>query len=151
MPLVINTPSHSYPGGYLAGKKYLMDYIRFNSHSSVYAESITPPVLQQIHTSMSIIMGNICGDDGRLRIATLAQNAKYFRDSLRSMGFIVYGNDSPVIPLLLFHPAKIPAFSRELVCCFWFSVFIFSWIVELRLLWLGIQQHRLLRVVSGFA
>jgi len=30
------------------------------------------------------------------------------------MGFIVYGEDnSPVIPLLLFHPAKIPAFSRE--------------------------------------
>lgn len=32
------------------------------------------------------------------------------------MGFIVYGDpDSPVIPLLLFHPAKIPAFSRELL------------------------------------
>ena len=31
------------------------------------------------------------------------------------MGFIVYGNDSPVIPLLLFHPAKIPAFSREML------------------------------------
>lgn len=31
------------------------------------------------------------------------------------MGFIVYGNDSPVIPLLLCHPAKIPAFSRALL------------------------------------
>jgi len=30
------------------------------------------------------------------------------------MGFIVYGNAaSPVIPLLLFHPSKIVAFSRE--------------------------------------
>lgn len=33
----------------------------------------------------------------------------------RKMGFIVYGRDSPVIPLLLFHPAKIPAFSREML------------------------------------
>lgn len=32
------------------------------------------------------------------------------------MGFIVYGDQgSPVIPLLLFNPAKIPAFSRELL------------------------------------
>jgi serine palmitoyltransferase len=30
------------------------------------------------------------------------------------MGFIIYGNmDSPVVPLLLFCPAKISAFSRE--------------------------------------
>lgn len=31
------------------------------------------------------------------------------------MGFMVYGTDSPVIPLLLCNPAKIPAFSREML------------------------------------
>ena len=31
------------------------------------------------------------------------------------MGFIVYGNDSSVIPLLLMNPAKIAAFSREML------------------------------------
>lgn len=92
-----------------------MDNIRLNCHSSIYAEAITPPVLQQIYTSMSIINGDICGNDGRRRIATLASNATYFRNSLRDMGFIVYGNDSPVIPLVLCHPAKIPAFSRAML------------------------------------
>ncbi len=37
------------------------------------------------------------------------------RQKLREMGFMVYGMDSPVIPVLLFHPAKIPAFSREML------------------------------------
>ena len=45
---------------------------------------------------------------GRRRIAQLASNARYFRQKLKEQGFIIYGNDdSPVVPLLLFMPAKI--------------------------------------------
>ena len=61
-----------------------------------------------------MIMGED-GGDGRHRIQTLARNSRYFASELRKMGFIVYGNDSPVIPLLLMNPAKIPAFSREML------------------------------------
>ena len=47
-------------------------------------------------------------EDGRQRIQNLADNARYFASSLRKLGFIVYGDEgSPVIPLLLFNPAKI--------------------------------------------
>jgi serine palmitoyltransferase len=35
---------------------------------------------------------------------------------LKRLGFIIYGHDdSPIIPLLLYHPAKIPAFSHEML------------------------------------
>lgn len=44
----------------------VVDHIRLHAHSSVYAESITVPVVQQIHTSMRIIMGEEGGDDGRI-------------------------------------------------------------------------------------
>jgi serine palmitoyltransferase len=48
------------------------------------------------------------------RIQQLARNAKYFRKRLKQMGFIVYGNnDSPVVPMMLFMPAKIQAFVVE--------------------------------------
>ena len=89
--------------------------MRLTSYSNIYAESISPPVLQQILTSMRIIAGEEGGDEGRLRIQTLHRNSAYFASQLRRMGFIVYGRDSPVIPLLLCHPAKIPAFSREML------------------------------------
>ena len=46
---------------------------------------------------------------------TIARNGAYMQQKLREMGFMVYGADSPVIPVLLFHPAKIPAFSREML------------------------------------
>jgi serine palmitoyltransferase len=64
---------------------------------------------------MRMIMGEDYGADGRHRIQALARNSSYFCSELRRMGFLVFGNDSPVIPLLLMNPAKIPAFSREML------------------------------------
>lgn len=47
-------------------------------------------------------------NDGVDRIHNLAENARYFSNELRKLGFIVYGDEgSPVIPLLLFNPAKV--------------------------------------------
>jgi len=46
----------------------------------------------------------------------LKSNCRYFRDKVQEMGFIIYGHDdSPVVPLLLYMPAKIAAFSREML------------------------------------
>lgn len=42
------------------------------------------------------------------RIRQLSENTTYFRRELREMGFIIYGNDdSPVVPMMLYMPAKI--------------------------------------------
>ncbi|GAA6108818.1 N-ethylmaleimide-sensitive factor b, partial [Tachysurus ichikawai] len=52
----------------------------------------------------------------RDRIQRLAENTNYFRKRLREMGFIIYGNyDSPVVPMMLYLPAKIGAFGREML------------------------------------
>ncbi len=50
---------------------------------------------------------------GRDRVRQLAENTVYFRKRLREMGFIIYGNeDSPVVPMMLYMPAKIGWASR---------------------------------------
>jgi len=64
--------------------------------------------------TLQIINGERGGDEGKKRILQLRENSIFFRTKLKEMGFHVYGNlDSPVIPLMLYNPAKIPAFSRE--------------------------------------
>lgn len=51
--------------------------------------------------------------DSLLRITSLRENSNFFRNRLKELGFRVAGDeDSPVIPLMLYHPAKIAAFSR---------------------------------------
>ena len=102
-------------GGYICGSHKMIQHLRYNCNANIYAESMSIPVLQQVMTSMKIISGEVGDEEGRRRIQALARNAQYFAKELRRMGFIVYGKDSPVIPLLLFHPAKIPAFSREML------------------------------------
>ncbi len=58
------------------------------------------------------------GEDNTLeginRLQSIYDNSVYFMRRLKQLGFIVYGDEgSPVIPLLIFHPGKIAAFSRE--------------------------------------
>ncbi|KAH8554230.1 pyridoxal phosphate-dependent transferase [Umbelopsis sp. PMI_123] len=110
------TKSFGAAGGYIAGDKAVIDHLRLRNHAYQYAEPIAVPVAQQVLTSTKIICGEDGTDDGRRRIKQLAENSLYFAAKLREMGFIVYGDHgSPVVPLLLFNPAKIPAFSRELL------------------------------------
>ncbi|MEQ2189604.1 hypothetical protein GOODEAATRI_026906 [Goodea atripinnis] len=55
---------------------------------------------------VDIMMGTFTKSADRLR--QLSENTNYFRRRLREMGFIIYGNDdSPVVPLMLYMPAKI--------------------------------------------
>ncbi|KAI8647929.1 pyridoxal phosphate-dependent transferase [Parasitella parasitica] len=110
------TKSFGAAGGYIAGDKAVIDHLRATNHAFSYAETMSPLVIQQVSSSMGIIMGEDGTDDGVKRIQQLAENSRYFSRELRRLGFIVYGDEgSPVIPLLLFNPAKISAFSREML------------------------------------
>ncbi|KAM4690297.1 serine palmitoyltransferase 2 [Rhinophrynus dorsalis] len=110
------TKSFGGAGGYIGGSKVLIDYLRAHSHSTAYATSMSPPVVEQIITSMKCIMGEDGTTMGRDRVEQLAENTRYFRRRLTEMGFIIYGNsDSPVVPLMLYMPAKIGAFGREML------------------------------------
>jgi serine palmitoyltransferase len=104
------TKSFGAAGGYIAGSKALINYLRKHSQAFIYPTSMSPPVARQVIASMKSIMNG----DGLHRVKQLARNSRYFRKKLQQMGFLVYGHDdSPVIPMLLFMPAKIGAFVVE--------------------------------------
>ncbi|XP_076464121.1 serine palmitoyltransferase 2-like [Babylonia areolata] len=108
------TKSFGSCGGYIAGSKALIDHLRVYSHSAIYSCAMSAPVTQQVISTMNIIMGHCHAQEGRRRIEQLKWNTRYFRQKLQEKGFIIYGNqDSPVVPILIFMPAKIALFSRE--------------------------------------
>jgi len=110
------TKSFGAAGGYIAANKNIVDHIRSLSHASAYSAAMSPAVIQQIMSSMSIIMGEDGTDNGQIRLKQLKDNVRYFREKIQDMGFIIYGHDaSPIIPILLYMPAKIAAFSHELL------------------------------------
>ena len=108
------TKSFGGMGGYIAGSKKLCDHIRATSSGVLYSMSLSPTVASQIITSFRIIKGEHCPGVGRAKLTQIKMNANYFRKKLKELGCGVLGDrDSPVIPMMLFHPTKIAAFSRE--------------------------------------
>jgi serine palmitoyltransferase len=107
------TKSFGSVGGYIAGDKHLIKYLRQTSFSTSYSESMSLPCVQMILAALDVITGADGTNSGQQRITALRENSNFFRNKLKEMGFRVIGDeDSPVIPVMLFHPAKIAAFSR---------------------------------------
>eukprot|EP01083_Nonionella_stella_P174885 607510_1 len=107
------TKSFGACGGYIAGSERLIQWMRRKCAGSLLSASIPPVCLQQIISSMRVIMGEDGTDDGMYRLQALKENSNYFRKRLISFGCHVMGNeDSPVVPMLLVVPAKLASFSR---------------------------------------
>jgi serine palmitoyltransferase len=58
------TKSFGAAGGYIAGKKEVIDHIRVHSIGASYATSMSPCIGQQIISVMKVIMGEEGGDEG---------------------------------------------------------------------------------------
>jgi serine palmitoyltransferase len=110
------TKSFGANGGYIAAEKHIIDKLRSTNAAVLYGESPTPPVLMQIQSALRIITGELMPGQGEERLQRIAFNSRYLRLGLKRLGFIVYGHDdSPIIPVLLYNPAKMPAFSHEML------------------------------------
>lgn len=108
------TKSFGAVGGYIAGDAQLIRHLKRTCAGSVYSPSISPPAVQQIISAVKIIMGEDGTDLGQRKMKQLRENSNMFRERLRAMGCHVLGDfDSPIVPVMLYQPGKIPAFSRE--------------------------------------
>ncbi len=69
--------------------------------------------VQQVISALKIMRGEDGTKLGETKLKQLREHSNMFRNRLRAMGCHVLGEeDSPVIPLMLYHPVKITAFSR---------------------------------------
>ena len=110
------TKSFGANGGYIAADHYVIEKLRVTNAGVLYSESPAPAVLAQIASSLRIINGESHPGQGEERLQRLAFNSRYLRLGLKRLGFIVAGHDdSPVIPVMVYHPAKIKALSEEML------------------------------------
>lgn len=79
------TKSFGAAGGYVAASREIVAHLRARNHGSVYAESMTPPVVQQVLTSMKVILGEDGTTDGKHRLTQINDNSRFFRQQLRKL------------------------------------------------------------------
>ena len=108
------TKSFGGMGGYIAADKGTIDYLRQRCSASAYHNALSPVVCQQVLTCFKVISGQDGTTIGQSKLHALRDNSNYFRMRLREMGLQVLGQyDSPIMPVMLYHPGKISGFSRE--------------------------------------
>jgi 7-keto-8-aminopelargonate synthetase-like enzyme len=89
-------------GGYMAGKKYIVDYVRHNSRPFIFSASITPASCASALAALRVIRRE------PERVARLAHLASYLREGLKKNGLAVResGFATPIIPFYTYEHTK---------------------------------------------
>jgi serine palmitoyltransferase len=96
-------------GGYICSDKKTIALLKSNCYANVYGSPMSPVEAQQILSCLRIIQS----EEGERRIAQLRKNSITFRKRLLENGCHVLGDyDSPVIPVMVYHPVKLKDVSR---------------------------------------
>eukprot|EP00884_Botryococcus_braunii_P017085 jgi/Botrbrau1/405/Bobra.110_2s0055.1 len=108
------TKSFGSCGGYVAGDRELVNHLKRISPGHLYGGPMSPASAQQILSALRLMRGEDGSDRGARKVAQLRSNSNYMRNRLIDLGFNVLGDwDSPVMPIMVFQPGKMPALSRE--------------------------------------
>lgn len=94
-------------GGYVAGSKELITYLRECSDGAVHAERLCPAICTQIIGALRYLKKDTS------RIQRLMRNTLYMRKKLKKLKFKVLGDEySPVVPILIQVPGKVGMFGE---------------------------------------
>ncbi|MGF1878725.1 glycine C-acetyltransferase [Photobacterium frigidiphilum] len=89
-------------GGYTAGKKEVIDWLRQRSRPYLFSNSVAPAIV-----SASIRVLDLLAESGNLR-TRLWENSTHFRARMTEAGFTMSGADHAIIPIML-GDAKVAA------------------------------------------
>jgi len=96
-------------GGFTAGRKEIIDWLRQRSRPYLFSNSIAPVIAATSIAALDLIENN-----SRL-IAQLHDNARYFRGKMSSEGFDIIPGNHPIVPVM-FGDAKLASdMSAELM------------------------------------
>ena len=92
-------------GGFVAGKKEMVEFIKYNARSFIYSTSLSPS------TTASLIAAVDIAEDEKHRRENLWKVTNYLREGLQAQGYHTGPSESPIIPVILDDEASI-----EFIC-----------------------------------
>jgi 8-amino-7-oxononanoate synthase len=95
--LITGTFSKSFAsiGGFVAGNKNLIDFIRHHARSLIFSASMPPNAVAAAHSALQLMQKE------PERIARLQANAAYMRQGLSKLGFDIGDSVSPIVPIFI--------------------------------------------------
>jgi glycine C-acetyltransferase len=82
-------------GGFVAGSAALCDYLTQRARPQLFSNALPPTVATSALASIEFLEAH------PERVETLRENARYFREQLRELGFKPLPGETPIIPVIL--------------------------------------------------
>ncbi len=95
-------------GGYVAGRKELIDYLKQRSRPFLFSTPLSPA-----DTAASLEAVKILMESGE-RVERLWNNAKYFKEKMNELGFDTGHSETPITPVMLYDAKLATEFSKKL-------------------------------------
>jgi 7-keto-8-aminopelargonate synthetase-like enzyme len=95
-------------GGYVAGSRDLIEYLRTNSKQTLFSAAISPGMAAAASASLDVMQSE------PQHLERLWKNTKRYREMLKGLGLDTWGSETPAIPIVLG--------SKELVYRFWHAL-----------------------------
>ncbi len=87
-------------GGYVAGKKDVIEYLKHNSRPYIFSASMTPANVACANKALDILKAE------PQRVARLRHNSDYMRAGLKKQGIDIMDSKTPIIPIYTYQDDK---------------------------------------------
>lgn len=95
-------------GGYVAGKKNLIDWLKVRSRPFLFSTSLTPADVAASRTAIEILMESTELNE------RLWENGDYLKKGLKGLGFNIGNSETPITPCIIGDEKLTQAFSKRL-------------------------------------
>ncbi|WP_404359058.1 glycine C-acetyltransferase [Cytobacillus firmus] len=95
-------------GGYVAGKKDLIDWLKVRSRPFLFSTSLTPADVAASTKAIELLMESTELNE------KLWENANYLKDGLQKLGFDIGDSETPITPCIVGDEVKTQEFSKKL-------------------------------------
>ncbi len=96
-------------GGYIAGKKEIVELLRQKSRTYLFSNSVPPSVVMASIRALDLIK------EKPELLQRVFENTKYFRNELKKLGFNVLEGIHPIVPVMLNDAKKTQEMSKKLL------------------------------------
>ncbi|MFQ5864331.1 MAG: glycine C-acetyltransferase [bacterium] len=95
-------------GGYVSGKKKIVEYLRQRARPFLFSSAVTPADVAACIKAVDILT-----ESGAL-VDKLWENTHYFKEELKNLGFDLGFSETPIAPVMIGDAQKAQEFSRSL-------------------------------------
>lgn len=95
-------------GGYVAGRKELIDWLKVRSRPFLFSTAVTPGDVAATIQAIEILMASTELND------RLWENGNYLKKNLKEMGFNIGKSETPITPVIIGEEIQTQEFSKKL-------------------------------------